>query len=49
MTRSGHGLAILEGLELGGVAPGCYELVALPLRLEGADASPVRATLWPLR
>jgi arylformamidase len=42
-------VAILEGLELGHVTPGCYELVALPLRLEGADASPVRATLWPLR
>ena len=24
-------------------------LIALPLRLQGADASPVRATLWPLR
>jgi arylformamidase len=49
MTRSGRGVAILEGLELAAVEPGCYELVALPLRLEGADASPVRATLWPLR
>jgi arylformamidase len=49
MTRSGPGMAILEGLELAGVEPGCYELVALPLRLEGADASPVRAALWPLR
>lgn len=49
MTRTGVGMAILEGLDLGGVEPGCYELVALPLRLEGADASPVRATLWPLR
>jgi arylformamidase len=48
-TRAGRGLAILEGLELGHVRPGLYELVALPLRLEGADASPVRATLWPLR
>jgi arylformamidase len=49
MTRSGPGVAILEGLELSGVEAGCYELVALPLRLEGADASPVRAALWPLR
>jgi arylformamidase len=48
-TRSGRGLAILEGLDLSQVQPGHYELVALPLRLEGADASPVRATLWPLR
>jgi arylformamidase len=48
-TRSGPGMAILEGLELTGVEPGCYELCALPLRIEGADASPVRAALWPLR
>ena len=25
--------------------PGCYELVALPLRIEGGDGSPVRAVL----
>jgi arylformamidase len=48
-TRRGPALAILEGLSLAHVAPGLYELVALPLRLEGADASPVRAALWPLR
>ena len=48
-TRRGRGLAILEGLLLAHVTPGLYELVALPLRLEGADASPVRAALWPLR
>jgi arylformamidase len=48
-TRSGRGLAILEGLELQHVAAGLYELVALPLRLRDADASPVRAVLWPLR
>ncbi|MBI4575382.1 MAG: cyclase family protein [Planctomycetes bacterium] len=38
-------MAILEGLVLAHVAPGDYTLVALPLRLEGADASPVRAAL----
>jgi arylformamidase len=48
-TRQSPALAILEGLDLSQVQPGTYELVALPLRLEGADASPVRATLWPLR
>jgi arylformamidase len=41
----GGGLAILEGLELAEIAPGDWELCALPLRLEGADASPVRAAL----
>ena len=40
-----HGIAILEGIDLAGVAPGRYELIALPLRLVGADASPVRAVL----
>lgn len=35
----------LEHLDLSGVAPGRYQLVALPLRLEGMDASPVRAVL----
>lgn len=38
-------MAILEGLVLAGAAPGRYTLIALPLRLEGADASPVRAAL----
>jgi arylformamidase len=40
-----RGVRILEGLALEGVAPGTYELVALPLLLEGADAAPVRAIL----
>jgi arylformamidase len=40
-----RGVAILEGIDLSGVAPGVYDLIALPLRLEGADASPVRAVL----
>ncbi|MCG3153136.1 MAG: Kynurenine formamidase [bacterium] len=41
-------MAILEGVVLTGVAPGMYELIALPLRLVGADASPVRAVLRSL-
>lgn len=40
-----HGIAILEGLVLRDVVAGEYELMALPLRLEGFDASPVRAVL----
>jgi arylformamidase len=43
-----HDLAILEGLVLGAVPPGLYELIALPLKLEGFDASPVRAVLRDL-
>ena len=38
-------MAILEGLVLDHADPGLYELIALPLRLAGADASPVRAVL----
>ena len=40
-----HDMGILEGLVLEHVAPGFYTLVALPLKLEGADAAPVRAVL----
>ena len=36
---------ILEGLNLEHVEPGEYFLVALPLRISGAEASPVRAIL----
>jgi arylformamidase len=38
-------VAILEGLVLSGVPEGTYELLALPLKLAGFDASPVRAVL----
>ena len=40
-------LAILEGVVLGHVTPGPYTLIALPLAIEHADASPVRAALLP--
>ncbi len=40
-------MAILEGIILTRVNPGNYQLIALPLRIEGADASPVRAILLP--
>lgn len=43
-----HDMAILEGLILDGVPVGIYELIALPLPLEGFDASPVRAVLRTL-
>ena len=41
-------VAILEGLILDGVPEGLYELIALPLKLAGLDASPVRAVLRTL-
>lgn len=40
-----HGIVNLENLVFRGVAPGRYWLAALPLRLVGVDASPVRAVL----
>lgn len=40
-----HDLAVLEGLVLSHVPAGLYRLIALPLRIPGADASPVRAVL----
>jgi arylformamidase len=40
-----HDMAVLEGLVLDGVPEGEYELIALPLKLVGFDASPVRAVL----
>lgn len=40
-----HAMVILEGLVLDEVAEGDYELIALPLKLAGLDASPVRAVL----
>ncbi len=43
-----HDLAILEGLVLADVPDGVYELIALPLKLVGFDASPVRAVLRDL-
>jgi len=43
-----HDMAILEGIVLSGVPEGIYELIALPLKLQGFDASPVRAVLRAL-
>lgn len=43
-----NGMAILEGIVLDRIEPGDYELIALPLKLQGMDASPVRAILRSL-
>lgn len=53
--RSGHhrthrtllerDVVIVEGLDLSVPPPGEYELVCLPLRLEGCDGAPARAIL----
>ena len=41
------GAFVLENLDLRGVAPGRYELIALPLKVGALDAAPVRAFLRP--
>ncbi len=43
-----RGLRVLENLLLDAVPEGDYELIALPLKLTSADASPVRAVLRSL-
>lgn len=43
-----RGLRVLENLVLDAVPAGDYELIALPLKLTTADASPVRAVLREL-
>lgn len=40
-----HGIANLETLYLKGVPDGVYELIALPLKIDGVCGSPVRAVL----
>ena len=44
----GAGVVILENLLLDDVPEGVHQLIALPLRLIGADAAPVRAVLEAL-
>ena len=39
------GIWIIEGLNLANVAPAIYELVCLPLKIEGSDGAPSRAIL----
>ena len=39
------GVVILEGLDPSSVPPGDYDLIALPLRIEGCDGSPARVLL----
>ncbi len=36
---------VLEGIDLGAVPPGRYWLICLPLRIDDAEAAPVRAVL----
>lgn len=38
-------ILILENLDLRAAAPGVYELIAMPLKIAGAEGSPIRAVL----
>jgi arylformamidase len=40
------GIAIVESLDLSEVEAGLYHFSALPLKIAGGDAAPVRAILW---
>lgn len=41
----GHGVVVVEGLDLSEVSPGCYELICLPIRVSGSDGGPARVVL----
>lgn len=44
----GAGVWVIEGLDLSAAEPGSYEMVCLPLRIEGGDGAPARAALRKL-
>ena len=47
-TLLGAGVVIIEALNLSQVSAGDYELIALPLKLKGADGAPARVVLRSL-
>jgi arylformamidase len=47
-TLFNGGAWIIEGLNLSGAKAGRYELICLPLIIEGGDACPARAVIRPL-
>ena len=44
-TLLAKSVVILEGLDLSAPSPGEYQLICLPLRIEGCDGAPARAVL----
>jgi arylformamidase len=46
MAMNRNGRFILEGIVLDEVPAGVYQLAALPLKIKGAEGSPVRAVLY---
>jgi arylformamidase len=45
-TLLSQGIVIIELLDLSGVEEGDYNMIALPLRLKGADGAPCRVLLF---
>lgn len=43
----GNGVVLIEGLDLSAVAPGRYDMIALPLKIAGSEGSPARVILRP--
>lgn len=41
----GANMVIVEGVDLSAVQPGEYQLICLPLKIEGSDGAPARAVL----
>jgi arylformamidase len=41
----GRGIPIVEGLSLGGVRAGDYDLMVLPIKVAGHEGAPARAVL----
>lgn len=41
------GVWIVEGLDLSRITPGRYDLICLPLKIQGGDGAPARAALRP--
>ena len=44
-TLLGNGTIIIEGLDLREVEPGDYEMICLPMKVEGGDGAPARVVL----
>ncbi len=47
-TLLGAGVWVIEGLDLRDVQEGHFEMVAMPLKIVGSDASPLRVWLRPI-
>lgn len=45
VTLLGAGVWVIEGLDLRAVEPGDYDLICLPLKIEGSDGAPCRVVL----